>query len=161
MTEKTPNIQIIIMALILLVALASFGFGPGVLLRYTGQGGQTTSSPAAVGVLYGSLHNDYSRPDNSTISAEDNLILGRWAKDPVPNDPDTRENMTFYKDGTFSVTHYAIGDTSPAVVTQGTWEYGGNNSYSLSLNGEQIELIRNGTVLVKEGDQTTFHRIEA
>jgi|GEM_PF-3210086 len=160
MTEKTPNIQIIIMTLILLVAVASFVFGPGILLRYATQGGQTTS-PTAVGVLYGSLHNDFSQMENSTVSAEDDLILGRWAKDPDPNDPDTRENITFYKDGTFSVTHYAIGDTSPTVVIQGIWEYSGNNSYFLSLNGEQITMIRNGTVLVNEGDQTTFHRIEA
>ncbi|MGB8219175.1 MAG: hypothetical protein WCE46_02190 [Methanoregula sp.] len=158
MTETTHKLQVAISALILIMATATFFFGPGILLKLSNQNAQTSSTiPTVSGV--GSSQNYLSPMSNQSSAAAINLILGRWSRDPDPDNPDVIENWTFYKDGAFSVMHDTVDKTSPPIVDQGAWDYVGNNSYLITVNGERIDVSWNGSVLLNVEEQSTFHRL--
>jgi hypothetical protein len=158
MTETTHKLQVAISALILIMATATFFFGPGILLKLSNQNAQPSTTVTSVSNA-GSSPNDLSPMSNQTRTAATDLILGRWSRDPDPDNPDIIENWTFYKDGVFSVMHDTVDKTSPPVVDQGVWEYIGNNSYLITVNGDRMDVTWNGSVLLNVDEQTTFHRL--
>jgi hypothetical protein len=153
--ESMHKIQISISVLLLVIAMASFLFGSGAISRYMSTG----SAPAL--------------PQNST---EKNLIVGVWSmnevsppanqgKDADKDQEEVRasliENWTFYPDGTFAESHKSVGSDIPPIYDHGTWMYLGNASYVISLNNEEIHMVRTGSsTLLNEDDQCTFTRIE-
>ena len=146
MKEITPKIQITIMALLLVIAAASFFFGPGIL-KSTIPAGQPSAQVTMLA------------PPQTNLTEKD-MILGRWAKDPDRDNPDVLENWTFYEDGTFSESHDTSNSADPASFDHGTWEYMGNNDYAVTLDGEQMNILRTGNILENVDDNCTFHRIK-
>jgi hypothetical protein len=153
--ETTHKIQISISALILAIAIASFLFGSGAMTRL-----MSTGPPAQI----------------SQNATEKNMIVGVWQlnssshspdkdKDQDPDQDQVRtnlvENWTFYPDGTFAESHTSVGSDMPPIYDNGIWTYLGNSSYVVSMNGEEMHLIRTGNILTNEDDQCVFNRIES
>jgi len=146
------------MLLVLIVAVASFVFGSGIFLRYMGGGAQpsstiTQATPSALSP------GGVSQPGTPLNVTERNNILGVWAKNPTPDDPGVLENWTFYEDGTFSEMHSMRDSSDPPSFDHGTWQYTGNTSYLVVLDGEQMNIMRTGNILTNVDDQCTFRRI--
>ncbi len=145
--ESTHKIQIAISVLLLVIAMASFLFGSGTISRYMSTGPAQTL------------------PQNST---EKNMIVGVWTMNESshPADQDKVranliENWTFYPDGTFAESHTSVGSDMPPIYDHGTWTYLGNTSYVVSLNNEEMHMVRTGSsTLMNEDDKCTFTRIE-
>ena len=152
--ENTQKFQIIISALILIMATASLFFGPGLVNRFSSNGAQQ-SSVAPMGNLVTSAVN----------VTEKNLIVGLWSKNP-DLDPDVdkaeadlMENWTFYPDGTFASTHSTVDKDAPPIYDHGTWQYTGNTSYLITMNGLEIHIVRNGNTVTNLDDPCTFRRM--
>lgn len=146
------------MLLVLFVAVASFVFGSGILLRYM-DGGSQPSSTVTPATSSARSQGGVSPSGTSLNVTERNNILGVWAKNPTTDDPDVLENWTFYEDGTFSEMHTMRDSSDPPSFDHGTWQYTGNTSYLVVLNGEQMNIMRTGNILTNVDDQCTFHRI--
>ena len=155
MMESTHKLQITISALILIIAIASFFFGPGIIIRYMSNG----VPPSA---LVTQETPSSTSPQNST---EKNLIVGKWTKNPGTNSNEDKaeanliENWTFYPDGTFAEIHATTDKDSPPIYDHGTWVYLGNTSYLITMEGLEMHIVLTGNVLTNEDDQCTFHRI--